>query len=139
MVEDKQRAYRQKVLQDIEQKNIERRLKLKEKAKANYKYVRLEHELKVREFKKLHPGKELVKRFMMIDGEYKKVEICQLVEENTIIIAKLNAKRKWGRINAWREKLKKAKIVPKKKRYHKEPSDLSIPLRSVCKVPVWKK
>jgi len=139
MVEDKQRAYRQKVLQEIEQKNIERRLNLKEKAKANYKYVRLEHEQKVKEFKKLHPGKELVKRFMMIDGEYKKVEICQLVEENTIMIAKLNNKKKWDRINDWRDKLKKAKIVPKKKRYHKEPSDLSITLRSKCKVPVWKK
>lgn len=139
MVEDKQRAYRQKVLQDIEQKNIERRLKLKEKAKANYKYVRLEHELKVKEFKKLHPGKELVKRFMMIDGEHKKVEICQLVEENTIHIAKLNNKKKWDRINDWREKLKKSGIKPKEKKYHKEPSDLSKPLRSLCKVPVWKK
>ena len=139
MVEDKQRAYRQKVLQEIEQKNIERRLKLKEKAKANYKYVRLEHEQKVKEFKKLHPGKELVKRFMMIDGEYKKVEICQLVEENTIIIAKLNNKKKWDRINDWREKLKKAGIKPKKKKYHKEPSDLSIHNKSLCKVPVWRK
>jgi len=110
MVEDKQRAYREKVLRDIEQKNIERRLKLKEKAKANYKYVRLEHEQKVKEFKKLHPGKELVKRFMMIDGEYKKVEICQLVEENTIHLAKLNNKKKWDRINDWREKMKKAGI-----------------------------
>lgn len=139
MFEDKQRSYRQKVLQDIEQKNIERRLKLKEKAKANYKYVRLEHEQKVKEFKKLHPGKELVKRFMMIDGEYKKVEICQLVEENTIHIAKLNNQKKWNKINDWKEKMRKAGIKPKEKKYHKEPSDLSIPLRSVCKVPVWKK
>ena len=139
MFEDKQKEYREKILKEIEDKNIERRLKLKEKAKANYKYVRLEHEQKVKEFKKLHPGKELVKRFMMIGDEYKKVEICQLVEENTIHIAKLNNQKKWDRINDWKEKLKKAGIKPKEKKYHKEPSDLSIPLRSVCKVPVWKK
>ena len=44
MFEDKQKEYREKILKEIEDKNIERRLKLKEKAKANYKYVRLEHE-----------------------------------------------------------------------------------------------
>jgi hypothetical protein len=139
MFEDKQKEYREKILKEIEDKNIERRLKLKEKAKANYKYVRLEHEQKVKEFKKLNPGKELVKRFMKLDGEWKKVEICQLVEENTIHIEKLNNQKKWDRINDWKEKMNKAGIKPKEKKYYKEPSDLSIPLRSVCKVPVWKK
>ena len=138
-MEDKQKAYREKVLKEIEDKNNKLKLKQRERTKSNQKYVRLEHEQKVKEFKKLNPNKELVKRMIFIDGEYKKIEICQLLEDNICNKERVRNENKWKKINEWKEKMQKAGIKAKPRRYFKSPTDLSIHTHSKCKVPVFAK
>ena len=138
-MEDKQKAYREKILKEIEDKTNKIKLKQRERTKANQKYVRLEHEQKVKEFKKLNPNKELVKRMIFFDGEYKTIEICQLLEDNICNKERIRNENKWKKINEWKEKMQKAGIKAKPRRYFKSPTDLSIHTHSKCKVPVFAK
>ena len=124
-MEDKQKAYREKILKEIEDKTNKIKLKQRERTKANQKYVRLEHEQKVKEFKKLNPNKELVKRMIFFDGEYKTIEICQLLEDNICNKERIRNENKWKKINEWKEKMQKAGIKAKPRRYFKSPTDLS--------------
>ena len=82
LIEDKQKEYREKVLADIEKKNQEKKLKAQEKREKNRDANLQKHLQKVQEFKELHPNKKLIKRFMLVNGESEKVEICQLLENN---------------------------------------------------------
>ena len=138
-MEDKQKVYREKILKEIEDKTNKIKLKQRERTKANQKYVRLEHEQKVKEFKKLNPNKELVKRMIFFDGEYKTIEICQLLEDNICNKERIRNENKWKKINEWKEKMQKAGIKAKPRRYFKSPTDLSIHTHSKCKVPAFAK
>ena len=137
--EDKQKQYREKVLADIEKKNQEKKLKAQEKREKNRDANFQKHLQKVQEFKELHPNKKLMKRFMLVNGEWEKVEICQLLEDNICHQESKHTEEKWKRINAWREKMKKAGIKAKPKRYHTPPRDLSIHTHSKCRVPALAK
>ena len=139
MVEDKQRAYREKVLAEVRAREKAISDKAKEKRKKEKPYRDLEHDLKVKEFKKLHPGKKLTKRNMWRNGELVLVEVCELEEDNLIIKERKAEQEKWKRINAWNEKMKKAGIKHKPKRFHKFPQDLSVHTHSKCKVPAMEK
>jgi len=139
MVEDKQRAYREKVLAEVKAREKRISDKAKEKRKKEQPYRWLEHDLKVREFKKLHPGKKLTKRNMWRNGELVLVEVCELEEDNLIIKERKAKEEKWKRINDWNEKMKKAGIKHKPKRFHKMPQDLSVHTHSQCKVPAMEK
>ena len=139
MNEDKQKQYREKVLGDIEKKAEERKLKAREKREINRESDMLKHLEKVEKFKKLHPGKPLTKRFMLVNGEYEKVEICSLQENNIIVKENKIKEEKWKRINDWRDKMAKAGIIPKPIKYHKPPRDLSIHTHDKCRVPVLPK
>ena len=139
MVEDKQRAYREKVLAEVKAREKRISDKAKEKRKKEQPYRWLEHDLKVREFKKLHPGKKLTKRNMWRNGELVLVEVCELEEDNLIIKERKAKEEKWKRINDWNEKMKKAGIKHKPKRFHKMPQDLSVHTHSKCKVPAMEK
>ena len=68
-MEDKQKAYREKILAQVRNKEKEISEKAKIKRQYNRQFVELEHDNKVREFKKLHPGKQLSKRKMIRNGE----------------------------------------------------------------------
>ena len=139
MDEDKQRAYREKVLAEVRAREKAISDKAKEKRKKEQPYRWLEHDLKVREFKKLHPNKKLTKRNMWRNGELVLVEVCELEEDNLIIKERKAEQEKWKRINAWNEKMKKAGIKHKSKRFHKFPQDLSVHTHSKCKVPAMEK
>jgi len=139
MVEDKQRAYREKVLAEVKAREKRISDKAKEKRKKEQPYRWLEHDLKVREFKKLHPGKKLTKRNMWRNGELVLVEVCELEEDNLFVREKKAKEEKWKRINDWNEKMKKAGIKHKPKRFHKMPQDLSVHTHSKCKVPAMEK
>ena len=139
MIEDKQREYREKVLAKVREREKEISDKAKEKRRKEKPYRILEHDLKVREFKKLHPNKELTKRHMWRNGELVLVEVCELKENNLIVREEKAEKEKWERINAWKEKMKKANIKPKPKKFFKSPQDLSIHTHSKCRVPVFAK
>jgi len=137
--EDKQKQYREKVLADIEKKNQEKKLKAQEKRDKNRDADLQKHLQKVQEFKELHPNKKLMKRFMLVNGEWEKVEICQLLENNICHKESKETEEKWKRINAWREKMKKAGIKAKPRKYHTPPRDLSIHTHSKCRVPALAK
>ena len=137
--EDKQKQYREKVLADIEKKNQEKKLKAQEKRDKNRNADLLKHLQKVQEFKELHPNKKLMKRFMLVNGEWEKIEICQLLENNICHKESKETEEKWKRINAWREKMKKAGIKAKPRKYHTPPRDLSIHTHSKCRVPALAK
>ena len=138
-MEDKQKAYREKILAQVRNKEKEISEKAKIKRQYNRKFVELEHDNKVREFKKLHPGKQLSKRKMIRNGEYVITEVCLLEENNHLIIEKKAKEEKWNRINAWKEKMQKAGIKAKPRRYFKSPTDLSIHTHFKCKVPAFAK
>ena len=137
--EDKQKQYREKVLADIEKKNQEKKLKAQEKRDKNRDADLQKHLQKVQEFKELHPNKKLMKRFMLVNGEWEKVEICQLLENNICHQESTHTEEKWKRINAWKEKMKKAGIKAKPKRYYTPPRDLSVHTHSKCRVPALAK
>tara|TARA_R100001015_G_C4581418_1_gene137877 strand:- start:204 stop:638 length:435 start_codon:yes stop_codon:yes gene_type:complete len=137
--EDKQKQYREKVLADIEKKNQEKKLKAQEKRDKNRDADLQKHLQKVQEFKELHPNKKLMKRFMLVNGEWEKIEICQLLENNICHKESKETEEKWKRINAWREKMKKAGIKAKPRKYHTPPRDLSIHTHSKCRVPALAK
>ena len=139
LIEDKQRAYREKVLSEVRAREKAISDKAKEKRKKEQPYRWLEHDLKVREFKKLHPNKKLTKRNMWRNGELVLVEVCELEEDNLFVREKKAKEEKWKRINAWREKMRKAGIKAKPKRYHKPPRDLSIHTHDQCRVPALSK
>jgi hypothetical protein len=139
LIEDKQRAYREKVLADIDKKNQERKLKAQEKREKNKDANFQKHLQKVQYFKEMHPNKKLMKRFMLVNGEWEKVEICQLQENNICYQESKHTEEKWKRINAWREKMKKAGIKAKPKKYYKPPRDLSIHTHDQCRVPAFSK
>ena len=139
MIADKQKEYREKVLADIEKKAEERKLKAREKREVNRESDMLKHLEKVKEFQKLHPGKPLTKRFMLVNGEYEKVEICNLQENNIIVKENKITEEKWNRINEWKGKMAKAGIKTKPRKYHKPPRDLSIHTHDKCRVPTLTK
>ena len=141
MVEDKQRAYREKVLAEVRAKEKAISDKAKEKRKREKPYRELEHKLKVEEFKKKHGGKDVVltKRRMIRNGKWTLVEVCELREDNVMYKMEKAEEEKWKRINAWNEKMKKAGIKRKPKRFHKFPQDLSVHTHSKCKVPAMEK
>ena len=139
LIEDKQKEYREKVLADIEKKAEERKLKAREKREINRDADLQKHLDKVNEFKKLHPNKELIKKFMLVNGKYEKVEICQLLENNICHKESKETEEKWKRINEWREKMAKAGIKIKPRKYHKPPRDLSIHTHDKCRVPALTK
>ena len=89
--------------------------------------------------KKQNPNKKLVTRLVYKNGEWERIEICQLEEDNIIIQEKKANKEKWDRINNWCDKLSKANIERKPKRYYKPPQDLSVHTHSKCRVPVFAK
>ena len=137
--EDKQKQYREKVLADIEKKNQEKKLKAQEKRDKNRDADLQKHLQKVQEFKELHPNKKLMKRFMLVNGEWEKIEICQLLENNICHKESKETEEKWKRINDWKEKMKKAGIKAKPRKYHTPPRDLSIHTHSKCRVPALAK
>ena len=139
LIEDKQKEYREKVLADIEKKAEERKLKAREKREINREFDMLKHLEKVKEFKKLHPKEPLTKRFMIVNGKYEKVEICHLEKNNILIKEKEFNEKKWKRIFKWREKMAKAGIKIKPRKYHKPPRDLSIHTHDKCRVPALTK
>ena len=137
--EDKQKSIREKILKDIEIKEQQK----KQKAKARYekdKDVReIKRLLKVHSFKEANPGKKLLSRYKWKNGELVIEEVCQLEEENIFVIEKKAKQKKWQDIKDWREKMKKAGIKPKPRKYYKSPRDLSIHTHSKCKVPALAK
>ena len=135
MVEDKQRAYREKVLAEVRAKEKAISDKAKEKRKREKPFRILEHDLKVKEFKKQNPGKELTRRNMWRNGELVSVEVCELKENNLYVREEKQEKERWKRINDWNEKMKKAGIKHKPKRFHKAPLDLSVHTHDKCRVP----
>ena len=141
MVEDKQRAYREKVLAEVRAKEKAISDKAKEKRKREKPYRELEHKLKVEEFKKKHGGKDVVltKRRMIRNGKWTLVEVCELREDKVMYKMEKAEEEKWKRINAWKEKMKKAGIKPKPKKFYKFPQDLSVHTHSKCKVPAMEK
>jgi len=139
MPEDKQKEYREKVLADIEKKNQQKKLKAQEKREKNRDADLQKHLQKVQEFKELHPNKKLMKRFMLVNGDWEKVEICQLLEDNICHKESKHSEERWKRIIAWREKMKKAGIKRKPIKYHKMPQDLSIHTHDKCRVPALEK
>ena len=139
LIEDKQKEYREKVLADIEKKNQEKKLKAQEKREKNRDANLQKHLQKVQEFKELHPNKKLIKRFMLVNGELEKVEICQLLENNICNKESKETEEKWKRINAWKDKMAKAGIKIKPRKYHKPPRDLSIHTHDKCRVPALTK
>ena len=104
MVEDKQRAYREKVLAEVRAKEKAISDKAKEKRKREKPYRELEHKLKVEEFKKKHGGKDVVltKRRMIRNGKWTLVEVCELREDNVMYKMEKAEEEKWKRINAWK-------------------------------------
>ena len=141
MVEDKQRAYREKVLAEVRAKEKAISDKAKEKRKREKPYRELEHKLKVEEFKKKHGGKDVVltKRRMIRNGKWTLVEVCELREDNVMYKMEKAEEEKWKRINAWKEKMKKAGIKPRPKKFYKFAQDLSVHTHSQCKVPAMEK
>ena len=139
MIEDKQREYRERVLAEIERNKKIQKEKSKKRYNEDKDLKELKRVLKLEEFKKQNPNKKLVTRLVYKNGEWKRIEICQLEEDNIIIQEKKANKEKWDRINNWCNKLSKANIERKPKRYHKPPQDLSVHTHSKCKVPTFAK
>ena len=75
----------------------------------------------------------------LFNGELVNEEVCQLEEDNIFVIEKKAKQKKQEEIKDWREKMKKAGIKPKPRKYYKSPRDLSIHTHSKCKVPALAK
>ena len=137
--EDKQKSIREKILKDTS------RYWLNEEDKEKYDLIEEQDEreverlLKVNAFKKANPGKKLLSRYKWKNGELVNEEVCQLEEDNIFVIEKKAKQKKWEEIKDWREKMKKAGIKAKPRKYHKPPRDLSIHTHSKCRVPALAK
>ena len=139
MNEDKQKSIREKILKDIELKEQQKKLKAKERYEKDKDVREVERLLKVNAFKKANPGKKLLRRYKWKNGELVNEEVCQLEEDNIFVIEKKAKQKKWEEIKDWKEKMKKAGIKAKQKRYHTPPRDLSIHTHSKCRVPAFAK
>ena len=137
--EDKQKSIREKILKDIELKEQQKKLKAKERYEKDKDVREAERLLKVNAFKKANPGKKLLSRYKWKNGELVNEEVCQLEEDNIFVIEKKAKQKKWQEIKDWREKMKKAGIKAKPRKYHKPPRDLSIHTHSKCRVPALAK
>ncbi len=137
--EDKQKQKREKILKDIELKKQQRKLKAKERYEKDKDVREMERLSKVDAFKKANPGKKLVSKYKYKNGDWVLEEVCQLEEDNIFIIEKKVKQKKWEEIENWRNKMQKAGIKPKPKKYYTEPRDLSIHTHSKCKVPAHAK
>ena len=137
--EDKQKIIREKILKNIELKEQDKKLKAKERYEKDKDIREIERLQKVNAFKEANPGKKLLSKYKYKIGEWVQEEVCQLEEDNIFIIEKKVKQKKWQEIKDWREKMKKAGIKAKPRKYHKPPRDLSIHTHSKCRVPALAK
>ena len=139
MIEDKQKEYREKVLKQIEEKTQKSNKQSKKRYEENKDVREIKRLLKLHAFKKANPNKKLVSRLVYKNQEWIRQEVCQLEDDNIIIQEKKENKKKWDKINSWKDKMAKAGIKIKPRKYYKPPRDLSIHTHDKCRVPALTK